>query len=118
MNEYYPIGTVVKLRLDDSLLIMIAGYLPKQKDSRPFDYFGVPFPFGMLDESKYICFDRNAIVEVVHKGYCDAECKKVLEGLSKFTDNLQTTAMRLVQEVQNKQAKINAGDGTNGKSED
>lgn len=84
MSRYYPIGTVVKLELYDVLHFMIAGYLPKTGDGRVYDYFGVLFPFGILDEAKCICFNHNSITEMVHEGFCSEECSAVLDGFEEF----------------------------------
>lgn len=89
MSLYHPIGTIVKLDLDESLQFMIAGYLPKREDSSVFDYFAVPFPFGLVDETKYICFNRESITEVVHEGFCDEQCEEVLTGFDEFAANLK-----------------------------
>ena len=89
MSTYYPIGSIVKLYMDENKLFMIAGYLPKHEDSGVFDYFAVPFPYGMTDDSKYICFNRQAITQLVHTGYCDAECQEVLEGFDQIVANFR-----------------------------
>ena len=99
MSIYHPIGTIVKLELSDSLQFMIAGYLPKRGDSGVFDYFAVPFPFGLVDETKYICFNRASITEVVFEGFCDEQCKEVLTGFDELAANLK----KAVAEQKNKQ---------------
>ena len=89
MSTYYPIGSVVRLYMDEKTLFMIAGYLPKHDDDGVFDYFAVPFPYGMTDANKYICFNRQAITELVHTGYCDAEGQEVLEGFDQIVTNFK-----------------------------
>lgn len=95
MSLYHPIGTIVKLGLDESLQFMIAGYLPKRADSSVFDYFAVPFPFGLVDETNYICFNRESITEVVFEGFSDEQCKEVLNGFDELASNLKKSVSEL-----------------------
>lgn len=90
MSTYYPIGTIVKLSIDNDMLFMIAGYLTRQGDGNIFDYFAVPFPMGLIKDNQYISFNRTCITEVVHVGYCDDECKGVLEGFDELVYNIKT----------------------------
>lgn len=92
MSSYYPIGTIVRLTIDDKRLFMIAGYFPKQGNEKTRDYFGVPFPFGLTKENQYILFDSKCITEVVHTGYCDEECQSVLDGFEEFVENINKLA--------------------------
>ena len=90
MSTYYPIGSIVRLYMDENKLFMIAGYFPKHEDNNGvFDYFAVPFPYGMTDANKYICFNREGITELVHTGYCDAEGQEVLEGFDQIVTNFK-----------------------------
>lgn len=89
MSKYYPIGTIVKLNGNDILHVMVAGYLPQREDSGVFDYFGVPFPYGLTDESNYICFNKNMIAELVFEGYEDEEGKEILSALEDVVTNVK-----------------------------
>lgn len=89
MSVYHPIGTIVKLSLDENRLFMIAGYLVKQGNRTTHDYFAVPYPLGLVEENQYIIFNRECITDVIHIGYCDEECEKVLAGYDEFVDNLK-----------------------------
>lgn len=92
MSEYYPIGTIVKLTIDEDMLFMISGYLTRQGDGRTYDYFAVPFPLGLMKDNQYISFNHDRITEVVHSGYCDDECKKLLNSLDQLVENLKNAA--------------------------
>lgn len=89
MSLYYPIGTIVKLSLDKDMLFMISGYLTRQGDGAVYDYFAVPFPMGLVKDNQYISFNRECITDVIHIGYCDEECKQVLDGFDEFADNIK-----------------------------
>ena len=94
MSMYYPIGTIVKLSIDEQMLFMIAGYLPRQGDGKIHDYFAVPFPLGLVKDNQYISFNRKCITQVVHVGYCDASCQDVLEGFDQMTRNMRALAQK------------------------
>lgn len=106
MSTYYPIGSIVRLYMDENKLFMITGYFPKHEDNEGvFDYFAVPFPYGMTDDSKYICFNREGITEVVHTGYCDEECKEVLEGFDQLVVNFKEFIDKAKEAQENKETK-------------
>lgn len=92
MSMYHPIGTIVRLSIDEDMLFMISGYLTKQGDGKTHDYFAVPFPFGLMKDNQYISFNRDCITEVVYNGYCDDECQNVLDGFDQFVENLKKAA--------------------------
>lgn len=89
MSLYHPIGTIVKLTIDEDMLFVISGYLTRQDTGYPHDYFAVPFPLGLIEEHQYISFNRECITEVVHEGYCDDECESVLSGFDCIVENLK-----------------------------
>lgn len=88
MNTYYPIGTIVRLSIDEDMLFMIAGYLTRQGEGKIYDYFAVPFPFGLMKENQYLSFNHDRITEVVHVGYCDEECQMALDAFDELTANI------------------------------
>ena len=88
MSAYLPIGSIVTLDGEKSGIYMIAGYLPKEEDGNVSDYFGVPYPLGLLRPDVFTCFDRNEITELVYRGYSDGACEKLLDGLNQFEKNL------------------------------
>ncbi len=98
MSKYYPIGTIVKLNLSKENLFMISGYFPKREDTRVYDYFAVPFPLGLSDETSYICFDSSSITEVVYEGYCDEQCKKTLNGFDEMLANIKQALNKKTEE--------------------
>lgn len=70
MNSIVPIGSVVKIKKSQKL-IMIFGYL-QTHPARPdkiFDYVGVPYPEGNLDLRAHVGFFDEDIEEVVFEGY-------------------------------------------------
>ena len=91
MSIYYPVGTIVKLSIDEDMLFMIAGYLTRQGDGEIHDYFAVPFPLGLTKANQYLSFNRNCITEVVHIGYCDEDCANVLNGFDQVVENIRSS---------------------------
>ena len=88
MSDFLPIGSVVLLGDTDPEIVMIAGYLPREEGKGVSDYFGVPYPLGMLTPSAYVCFQKRKISEVLHRGFCDENGQKLLNGLDQFEQNL------------------------------
>lgn len=98
MSVYYPVGTIVKLTVDENILFMIAGYLTKQNVGEVFDYFAVPFPLGLTKDNQYVLFNRNCIVDVIHIGYSDEECKIVLDGFDLFVESIKATLSKEIKQ--------------------
>lgn len=98
MSVYYPIGTMVKLSLDKDRFFMISGYLVRQGDGKVYDYFAVPFPFGLSKDNQYIIFNSKCITEVIHMGYCDEDCQKFLDGFDQMLDNIK----KIISETESK----------------
>ena len=97
MSVYYPIGTIVKVTLDEDMLFMISGYLATQNKGKAFDYMAVPFPLGLMRSNHYIIFNKECITEVVHVGYCDNECKSILDDFDKFVENIKDAVREIVE---------------------
>jgi len=72
VNDFLPIGTVVTLRTIETKPVMITGYL-MYVDNILYDYCSVPFPLGYDDDKRTIQFNADAIAEILHKGFVDAD---------------------------------------------
>lgn len=72
MTEVYPIGTVVKLKETEKFSLMIAGYFPETKEGI-FDYYCVPYPFGLKDIDESLCINEALIDSVKFTGYRNEE---------------------------------------------
>lgn len=74
MNEYLPIGSVVKLKeVEKRLVIMGIIQTEEGKVDKFYDYMGVPYPEGSLGPGLSFLFDEDKIEEVVFRGYEDEE---------------------------------------------
>lgn len=96
MSIYYPVGTIVKLSISNDVLFMISGYLPRQGDNEIHDYFAVPFPMGLAKANQYISFNRNCIVDIVHKGFCDEQCENMLNGFDQLVENIKSSLSKKI----------------------
>jgi len=69
LNEFYPIGTVCKIK-GYSELVMIVGYRKKTFGdmANSYDYEGCFYPYGTLTKVK-ILFNQKEIIEIVFEGY-------------------------------------------------
>lgn len=71
-EDWMPIGTVVRLK-DADRLVMIAGFMAIDGNTQQaWDYVGYPYPEGKQDPEE-VFFDRAGVEEVFQIGFCDAE---------------------------------------------
>lgn len=74
-TEYLPLGSIVKLKNDNNL-IMIEQRMVRPKDENYYiDYRAIPYPMGVFNESMYIYFNADEITEIIFTGYNDPENK-------------------------------------------
>ena len=78
MNVILPIGSVVKLRNSDQL-VMIFGYLQKSTGmpDQIVDYVGVPYPSGNINLFTQYGFQMTDITEVIFEGYRNEQFEKI-----------------------------------------
>ena len=87
-NNFLPIGTIVLLK-DAKKRILIVGYLPQEgKDSKVFDYSGVPFPEGLIDSRKILLFDHAQIDKICHNSIIDKEVIEMINKAKKVKEEL------------------------------
>lgn len=78
-TKLVPIGTVVKLKEVDKL-VMVFGYNQIQTSTgKQYDYIAVPYPEGNISPDYNVFFNRNMIDEIMYSGYVSAEDKKYRE---------------------------------------
>lgn len=78
MNVILPIGSVVKLRNSDKL-VMIFGYFQKSTTlpDKVVDYVGVAYPLGNVNIFTQYGFQMTDIEQVIFEGYRNEEFKSV-----------------------------------------
>ena len=84
IQELLPIGSVVRLK-EGKKRVMVFGI--KQTDSgtgEEHDYIGVVYPEGNLGEELQFYFEHEAIVDVVFRGYEDAERENFIAILTRY----------------------------------
>ena len=65
-----PIGSVVTIRFNNDVKLMITGYSPvDSKNNKIYDYMAVIYPFGFDSYGNTIVFDRDVIKKVHFIGY-------------------------------------------------
>ncbi len=72
INEILPIGSVVKLKQRDSI-VMITGIYQVTESGEPYDYCGVPYPEGYCGVDYECAFNQNDIEDIVSVGFIDFE---------------------------------------------
>lgn len=82
MNEILPVGSVVSIRFNHGLKIMITGYGPKDESTKKiYDYIGVIYPYGFDNYDSTIIFDKDVIKKIYFIGYSNDDSKKVCEDI-------------------------------------
>lgn len=78
MNVILPIGSVVKLRNSEQL-VMIFGYLQKSTvmPDKVVDYVAVPYPAGNVNIFAQYGFQMTDITEVLFEGYRNEQFEKI-----------------------------------------
>ena len=76
------LGTVVKLKESEALYFMVIGYYPvEQETEQLFEYSGLLYPQGFLNQGHIYMFNSQDIDSVVFQGYSDDESKEFREGI-------------------------------------
>lgn len=85
--EFYSLGSIVLLEgAFKKLLITSRGLVVKNNDKELFfDYAGVPYPEGLVDD-KIAYFNHDNIAKVVFKGFSDDDDKIAIDNINKFID--------------------------------
>ncbi len=73
----YPIGTILKLKGAAKPIIITS--VPYEYKGKKYDYLGLPYPFGYMDERAYRLFNREDIDEVYFYGFLDKEQSEYLK---------------------------------------
>ena len=83
MKEYFPIGTVVKLK-NYPREMMVTGIIqsdPNDPQHREYDYVGVLYPEGKISNKYQLTFDNEDVSEVVFRGFENIERENFLKAL-------------------------------------
>lgn len=89
--RYLPIGSVVKLKNNDKM-IMITGYYSVEyaRDLEIYDYSGCAYPEGVMIKSSCCSFNQSDIKEVLFEGYKTDEYKTLTNGLNEIDEEIMT----------------------------
>lgn len=84
-QDILPLGSIVYLNEGNKKVMIIArGLVTKHKDGFIyFDYDGVPYPEGMVDE-KMAYFQHEAVAKVVFEGFSDLDEEATAEKIRAF----------------------------------
>lgn len=81
-NSLLPIGSVVAIREEGEIRLMILGYYPVDPENKKiFQYMGIPWPFGIADAFAAVLFDDDQISELVFRGYETAASRNLCRNL-------------------------------------
>lgn len=87
-KKILPLGSVVYLKEGNKKLLIVArGLVAKKGEGHIyFDYGGVPYPEGLMDD-KMAYFQHEAVTKVVFEGYSDLDDEATVEKINLFVDN-------------------------------
>lgn len=102
-KKILPLGSVVYLREGNKKILIIArGLVAKNGDGHIyFDYGGVPYPEGLMDD-KMAYFQHDAISKVVFEGYTDLDDEATIEKINLFVENHPDISRGDVKQLLNK----------------
>ena len=93
MKTILPIGTVAQLQGAEKSL-MIIGSLTTAADGTEYDYIGVPFPEGFIDDETFFLFNNDDIEKVHFVGCVNAESQayNMMIGSDEFRQMVEAAA--------------------------
>lgn len=97
LDNLLPIGSVCKVKKID-LDIMICGYFFLNKKRELFTYIGVVYPFGVIDNKRYLIFKDIDIEKVIFKGFVGPEFNGLKYGINLGIEKTKDTPIDVVKE--------------------
>ena len=89
MLEILPIGSIVKLKQESNIDVMIVGYTPINKQEKKiYHYAGIQYPQGLSDKREIQMFYMSDIEKIVEKGYFTEEIEEVLKAVKEIIDTI------------------------------
>lgn len=87
-KKILPLGSIVYLKEGNKKVLIIArGLVVKNGEGHLyFDYGGVPYPEGLMDD-KMAYFQHDAITKIVFEGYSDLDDEATVEKMNLFVEN-------------------------------
>lgn len=86
--EFLPLGSIVYLKEGNKKVMIIArGLVAKNVDGHIFfDYGGVPYPEGLVDD-QMAYFQHESITKVVFEGFKDLDDEATVEKINTYIEN-------------------------------
>lgn len=78
MKKLLPVGTIVQMKKENSVLMMILGFYP-QNQQQIYDYVAVIYPQGIVNDEAFFLINHDEIKKVVFMGYTDETTNKFLK---------------------------------------
>ena len=80
MKEYFPIGTVVRLK-EATKSLMIIGIMQGDDEGNEYDYVACMFPEGYIDSETFFLFNMEDIDRVLFVGCINVETQAYMQML-------------------------------------
>lgn len=85
IDNLLPVGTIVKLNIENEVKYMVAGYFPQNAKGDRKDYVLVRYPIGAINSKVFFFVDQEQIKDVVFEGYKDRD----FNAMAVLMDNAQ-----------------------------
>ncbi len=80
-EDLLPVGSIVNIRLDERLYMILGYFGVSDKDHNVYDYIAVEYPYGYVG-NKMTMFNKKYIKRIIHKGYETDDIEKLFEKVS------------------------------------
>ncbi len=92
MKDLLPIGSIVLLKDANKKLMIIGVMQIKQDEGKMYDYLGVPYPEGYINQTNNFLFQHEDINDVVFTGYQNPEKESFVQVLNVLYNNYEKQA--------------------------
>ncbi len=88
VKDLLPIGSVVLLEGGQKRVMIFGVKQTNRDDNQEYDYIGVMYPEGNVEEVGQFLFNHEDIVHIFFRGFEDPEREEFMEHLEEFYKNL------------------------------
>lgn len=82
-NQLLPMGSVVSLNESKKKLMIVGILMRNEENETIYDYMGIPFPEGYIDDETMFLFFHKDIQDIHFLGYINAEAQAYRVELTK-----------------------------------
>lgn len=96
MRDFLPLGTVVRLKVKNTVPVAIIGYFPIYNEKK-YQYAGAILPIGYVAGSPVVVFDETQVEQIEFEGYDNGR----MNFLSRLCGSVAEESNKAVKEQKN-----------------